>query len=1006
MSAFTLGFSVYLIYIQDVLPLSAVGNLSLSQYPLDDKSGEDSAHDGGSINDEALSTAITEVSKDFISGNFSPMRCLVSNGDSDSNSDGDHKGPHADPKGAVYANYPESATGMSDVEWNPYESDFNPEPTPRSSESDGPARNPILDTMASICMQWGKDSGYDNTQTFDTLTGGSQNTNNSAATKSGSDTGTSEDSVKASGSSQQTTQQFYSMFAEQNRDEGIQVTGSEDQKLVRRDSGEFLPESQLDNGNGEKKDRKLEMPTLVLRKSGDDMTSDRASAVREEMLPESRFFRVISASDSNVGHTRPSGADVRDSADTYLPPVSSDSAPNPREGAYQYIPVSDRERLITLPPGNPETRVVNQDKDTVGKNTADVPQSVPKSNSLTQLGDAQSRVGMSQRVTKLLDDASSLGAALHKQLYSKEALGLGQGDQFDLPKERPVLESRPEMSSDRPCPIESRPPPPPYDVVQAERKIDDVRESLENQSRSLGSVGSNPDNVSRSEQSMTSSLGEEVAKLLVKNEPSGIGAESLKLDLKSITGETDLSSESLAELEALQRFYRQERETEKLLEETRARLGSARSTDSSDSLGQRVQNVLARTAYVDKMQYPLVELHSSESESHVPTSINYTRLQKDLQDIQNSLKNQARDEPYSREGSRARVSDMDRSGDSFSSNAESARNRKLLWDHAADFGIDVSGSGAFLGTMKNDTETETDTLGLTSFGQTGNGESRHATNDCKSSPDTEGQDRKVDVIDDQLNSDTELDTEGGNLVPDVEEIIRRYQSKNAINNPLDDSGLASRVFTILTKEPPQKQVFGILEEAMQQERVMMERIANRPKMDSSYDSYDSPDGSFIVQDRDVKKHLEWSQMSSLNGSAHPDKTGMSELSFLKDGKHAPFNALGNAQKYLSSQIQKSTDRTFDHSINLRTPCRQVIDCYPVYGEVMAPNDPRALGSRAPNVDPRALGGREAWPDRGTERADNPVDKEEEEVYSEIPRSPIRPQREQNLQDMVTPQLAK
>ncbi|XP_021378542.1 uncharacterized protein LOC110466410 isoform X2 [Mizuhopecten yessoensis] len=957
------------------------GNLSLSQYPLDDKSGYDSAHDGGSINDEALSTAITEVSKDFITGNFSPMRSMMRSGDSDSNSDGDHKGLTGDPRGAVYANYPESATGMSDVEWNPYESDYNPEPTPRSSEDGGPAQNPLLDTMASVTSQRGKDSGY-STQTVNTVPSVLQHPDNASSAKSGSDTGSGEDSDKTSGSSQPTSQQFYAIFSDQSRDGGMQVPGGqgpEGQRLTRRDSGEALPEFKSENGQ-----RKLEMPLLVLRKSAESDNNSGPENIHRSQVPEPYSLQANSAPDSRIVVTKPGGSGLNDAPKQSVSTFNSEGGSKARDVAY--IPVLDREHLIGLPPTNPESNEQEGVQNVVSENghvqTMAAPAATTNTVTPAHLSDPQSRSNMSQRVAKLLNDASSLGASLHKQLYSRESLGLGEGDHYH--KDRPALEPRPLGTIERPCPVESRPPPPPYDVVQAERKIDEVRESLENQSRSVGSLGSNTQNLSKSEQSMTSSLGEEVAKHLVKNDASGAG--SLKLDLKFVTEERDLSNESAAELEALQRYYRQERETERLLEETRARLNSDRSTDSSDSLGHRVQNVLAKTAYVEKMQYPPPEQPRKTDTAYSvvknPVHIDYSMLQRDLQDIQNSLNQQVGEEAYSSHAPQSRGPDMDRSGESFSSNPESARNRKLLWDHAADFGINVSGAGVFLGTMKNDTETETDTLGLTALG-----ESRPTTDDERPSPD-QGR-RKVDVVGDQLNSESELDT--GNLAPDVEDIIRKYQSRKGDKETLDNSGLASRVFTILTKEPPQKQVFGILEEAMQQERVMMERIANRPKMDSSYDSYESPDGSFIVHDRDIKKQLEWSQMSSLNGSMHPDKTNASELSFLKGGRHAPFNALGNAQKYLSSQIQKTTDRTFDHSINLRTPCRQVIDCYPVYRDDQGQVNPGAA--------------REAWPDQGANQEDN-VETKDEEVYHELQPSPVRPPRELDLKDTVTPQLAK
>ncbi|XP_033756035.1 LOW QUALITY PROTEIN: uncharacterized protein LOC117338796 [Pecten maximus] len=973
------------------------GNLSLSQYPLDDKSGYDSAHDGGSINDEALSTAITEVSKDFISGNFSPMRCVVGSGDSDSNSDGDHKGSTGDPRGAVYANYPESATGMSDVEWNPYESDYNPEPTPRSLEGEGPARNPMLDTMASVNTQRGKDSGYHSTQTVNTMASALSNTDSAPSAKSGSDTGSGEDSDKTSGSSQPSTQQFYAIFSDQSRDGGMQVPGGqgyESQRLTRRDSGEALPEFKSENGQ-----RKSDAPTLVLRRSLEENDRNSGSDNNHRSQGRESKSQTSSVSDSRLVGSKPGESGLNDALKKSS--SAADSETGQKRKDVVYVPVLDRERLIGLPRADSETQKSENFQSVTSENghrqTMTAPLATTDTATTTQGTDTQSRSDMSHRVAKLLDDASSLGASLHKQLYSRESLGLGDGDQHNKDRplldsrplgtmDRPLLESRPLGSMDRPlpCPIDSRPPPPPYDVVQAERKIEEVKENLESQSRSLGSLGSNTENLSKSEQSMTSSLGEEVAKLLVKGDSASAG--SLKLDLKSVTEERDLSNESAAELESLQRYYRQERETERLLEETRARLNSDRSTDSGDSLGQRVQNVLAKTAYVEKMQYPPPEQtrHSDKPFNGNPVQIDYSMLQRDLQDIQNSLHHQVGETEYSSQlrGLEAQIwTEVVKVSLQI---PESARNRKLLWDHAADFGINVSGAGVFLGTMKNDTETETDTLGLTALG-----ESRPNTDDERPSPD-HGR-RKVDIVGDQLDSEPELDADGRprNLAPDVEEIIRKYQSKKGDEEALDTSGLASRVFTILTKEPPQKQVFGILEEAMQQERVMMERIANRPKMDSSYDSYESPNGSFIVRDRDIKKQLEWSQMSSLNGSMHPDKTAASELSFLKGGKHAPFNALGNAEKYLSSQIQKTTDRTFDHSINLRTPYRQVIDCYPVYRDNQ--------GQVTPGVT------REAWQDQGASRGD--TESKDEEVYRELEPSPARPSRELELKDTVTPQLA-
>lgn len=86
------------------------GDLGLSQYPLDDHSGDESPPNNA--HEEMLTSAISEISKDFLSGNFTPLKCPTGSGDSDSYSDGDVK-RSGDHKGAVYAHYPESATGKN-----------------------------------------------------------------------------------------------------------------------------------------------------------------------------------------------------------------------------------------------------------------------------------------------------------------------------------------------------------------------------------------------------------------------------------------------------------------------------------------------------------------------------------------------------------------------------------------------------------------------------------------------------------------------------------------------------------------------------------------------------------------------------------------------------------------------------------------------------------------------------------------------------------------------------
>ena len=62
-----------------------------------------------------------------------------------------------------------------------------------------------------------------------------------------------------------------------------------------------------------------------------------------------------------------------------------------------------------------------------------------------------------------------------------------------------------------------------------------------------------------------------------------------------------------------------------------------------------------------------------------------------------------------------------------------------------------------------------------------------------------------------------------------------------------------------------------------------------------------------------------------------DKTGLSDYSTIRKVTKAPYSSVDNAKTLLSSQMQKMSERNFDKSIELRTPFRQAIDCYPVYG---------------------------------------------------------------------------
>lgn len=86
--------------------------------------------------------------------------------------------------------------------------------------------------------------------------------------------------------------------------------------------------------------------------------------------------------------------------------------------------------------------------------------------------------------------------------------------------------------------------------------------------------------------------------------------------------------------------------------------------------------------------------------------------------------------------------------------------------------------------------------------------------------------------------------------------------------------------------------------------------------------------SFTLSEKDVRRQLEWSLLSSPEKG---DKTGLSDFSMIRKVTSAPYNSVDTAKTLLSTQMQKMSQQNFDKSVELRTPYRQAIDCYPIYG---------------------------------------------------------------------------
>nr|XP_022339353.1 uncharacterized protein LOC111134527 isoform X6 [Crassostrea virginica] len=825
------------------------GNLSLSQYAIGgDQSEDDSPHH--SAPEEFLTSAISEVSKDFISGNFSPSKYPGGSGESDSLSDGDHPG-HV--SGAVYARYPESATGMSDCEWNPYATESDNNYTPRSNVSDSaPTSVPITTTAPMKDPETtSKEDKLDEIYAQQLSRNAPGQSRLSPSSPSATDSGNG--SVKSS---------YREEEVSHHQPWASYVLYPPDVKLAP-------PQGKV--ASREKRSAPSEQLSAGIYKGSDSRT---VSAQKFDSRPN-----PLGSSTDECLYAKRTYPEIPDTTDVSQAMKQGNSG--------EYLPVDERDKLLS----NLQRENSGQKRlsDPVSGTKEDVP-----SNSKERLSDGGlSKNGeendLSQRVARLLNSANELGSSLHQTLYNKETLGLDDRENFPKYRFSPV---RSQFGLSTPSPT-------------------------------LGTSGQ--DDLTRSAKSMTSdvslrsSLGEEVAKLLSRtdnisgmkpdedisaaSEPSSKTFKPIPTETQSGTG-TEAGKKTEEAVVTTGCVERQEAEDRQKIH---------------DSLDRKVKEILQRTAYVENKQVP--------RKAEAP-ALDYSLLQRDLQEIQNSLPvhlnaDTSMDASGEKEGLR---DSLKMSEKSFVSETESRNGgKKLLWDHGADLGYDDS--CRFLGTMKSDTETMEASQGSLDKSFESSGKSSQASKDG-----TEKAGDMSDVVSDQL--EVEIDEiRISHVAPDVEEIIAKYQKKEGPPSlepqyEEDTSGLASRVFSLLTAEHPQKQASGILETVVKAERELIQKMVD-PRLDSSYDGFDlrSADNSFAPKDRDIRKQLEWSQMSSLD-YGHADKTALSEMSF-KTG--LPFSALGNAKTFLSSQLQKMSDQTFNHSIELKTPYRNVLECYTVYG---------------------------------------------------------------------------
>ncbi|XP_048247657.1 uncharacterized protein LOC124149168 isoform X1 [Haliotis rufescens] len=337
------------------------------------------------------------------------------------------------------------------------------------------------------------------------------------------------------------------------------------------------------------------------------------------------------------------------------------------------------------------------------------------------------------------------------------------------------------------------------------------------------------------------------------------------------------------------------------------------------------------------------------TEEELSASLDYRRLHQDLQEIQNSLQNnldfadsgnesvQSNDVDRARE---ARTPVGSETGSEIvpSTTTTPEQSRRLLWDYGADIACAGNQSGRFTSRETDGTETDNSEDRPMSYvdrdqvahnaakrqSYNSEGEETHTS----ASSNTKAEEAvQAQGTDDEQTSETGTPTNRS-----IDNILNSFRAQRSLIEAQYLTGMAGQVSQILEGQDPHKQAHGILDQVNTQEQELLTRLANRPPLDSSFTdtSVNVSSRSIVLTDSDVRKRLEMSGLSSPDRSRTFGHASFTEFSTPKKINN-PFSAFSNAKSFLSNQLQEMSNKTFDHSIELRTPLRRVIECYPLYG---------------------------------------------------------------------------
>ena len=1020
------------------------------QYGYDDANSTPSVHN--SPQSEAVSCAIMEVSGELMLGKFSSQK--QHSDDSESSDMSDEDGRRAMSRGSI-ARYPESSTGLSDNDWNPYatESDTNQTPrSPRSNNSDDQSRGGYVsmatfniggagkkvdanveqskrvtedknekenldilrfvmesdrpkevstelgrlseDSVAPILVSESRESKAFDTKTSEssTLSGrplefdrgavfvresvdsqrdgtcslsGSQSVKSDMSAKSGCKFVETEWDKKSNGSE-------FSAQSKQSEKSAVRSVGSD--RSDRLD--------QLSDAAGGNIKHLIEFESAQRYRAADSKSKE-----EEEEPPEDVERRQVESTRDVIARTR-----ISAKVESYGTSVRSAKSPEPSptviNNSGSYVSVSERERLLSKSPelANILPRFKSEEAVTSRPRAMNVSsQKIPGS----MIDRSPSEASM-KRVSSLFEETKKQAREAVALSYMSRPDPSGSEERFPL-RERLTISKHDDS----------------FKLQDNSGEMEGLQEKAidPEAARSLNS--------------------EEVARVMRRYHNENV----LQLQENNVI-------ENLVPVTTIDKGG-----------DVRCSKGrlSSHSDEESDQIAQRVQALLSQAAsYTNRTN--TVPKSSSDADC-VQHSLDYFRLQQDLQEIQDSIHDapaandsmclpkrgksaaeRSLDDEYlkSLEATRSTVGGRDSGISEYGrESGVSEYGRKLVWDHGADLQYDKGYDGQFIGktVLKGGTslsvrepehtltgrsseetiDTDIDPAYLQRFRPVSQSDlsraekivdqvmSRRAEGDLKESvediiaryrherrdlfdrlqgppepsvvstsklePVLTAETRKsMPVLKDPNIALSTLNPAGATSQPKngkkhaglaerVFKILRDEETEES-DNP-DEKGMAKKVYKILASDRPEDQVNGILAKAMAEENKALKQMVTKPKEDSSCDdsALNATAESYDLSEQDVKKQLEYSLYSS------PGKGDKVEFEALREVASAPYSALSNAKSLLSSQLQKMSHRNFDKSVELRTPYRQTIDCYPIYGVE------RRAASERPIAQTQA---REAW----------------------------------------------